>query len=124
MAPSWPSGWPVLRATLGEPGRSSGRSLRALSARLAQRAIGLVLAGGGARSFAHIGVLDELERAGIVIDRVAGTSAGAVIAALYATGRTAEQTDAVVYEEFVRHNPGRRPHPPPVRADSRRAGRN
>ena len=40
-----------------------------------------------------------------MIDRVAGTSAGAVIAALYATGRNAEQTDAVVYEEFVRHNP-------------------
>jgi NTE family protein len=52
-------------------------ALRALSARLAQRAIGLVLAGGGARSFAHIGVIEEFERAGIVIDRVAGTSAGA-----------------------------------------------
>ena len=80
-------------------------SLRALSARLSQRAVGLVLAGGGARSLAQIGVLEELERAGVVIDRLAGTSAGAVIAGLYAAGRTAEQTDAAVYEEFVRRNP-------------------
>jgi NTE family protein len=79
--------------------------LRPLAARLAQRAIGLVLAGGGARSFAHIGVLEELERAGILIDRVAGASAGAVAAALYAAGHDAAATDAVLYEEFVRRNP-------------------
>jgi EmrB/QacA subfamily drug resistance transporter len=80
-------------------------ALRALSARLAQRAIGLVLAGGGARSLAHIGVLEELERAGVVVDRIAGTSAGAVVAALFASGLSAEQTDAVMYEEFIRRNP-------------------
>lgn len=79
--------------------------LRPLIARLAQRAIGLVLAGGGARSLAHLGVLDELERAGVLIDRVAGTSAGAVVGALLATGRTAAEVDAVLYEEFVRRNP-------------------
>jgi NTE family protein len=79
--------------------------LRALSARLAQQAVGLVLAGGGARSFAQLGVLDELERAGVVIDRVAGTSAGAVIGGLFALGKSAAEVDAVIYEEFVRHNP-------------------
>jgi NTE family protein len=89
--------------TAGAPTLDAG--LRALSARLAQRAIGLVLAGGGARSFAHIGVIEELERAGVVIDRVAGTSAGAVVAALFAAGLTAEQTDAVIYDEFIRRNP-------------------
>jgi EmrB/QacA subfamily drug resistance transporter len=82
-----------------------GAGLRALCARLAQRAVGLVLAGGGARSFAHLGVLDELDRAGVLIDRVAGTSAGAVVGALFATGMTAAEVDAAVYEEFVRRNP-------------------
>jgi predicted acylesterase/phospholipase RssA len=79
--------------------------LRGLSARLAQRSVGLVLAGGGARSFAQLGVLDELERAGVIIDRVAGTSAGAVVGALFAMGKSAAEVDAVIYEEFVRHNP-------------------
>ncbi|TAM85718.1 MAG: DHA2 family efflux MFS transporter permease subunit [Jatrophihabitans sp.] len=80
-------------------------ALRGLSARLAQRAIGLVLAGGGARSLAHLGVIEELERAGILVDRVAGTSAGAVVAAFLAEGLSADEIDAVVYEEFVRRNP-------------------
>ena len=59
--------------------------LRALADRLA-RSLGLVLAGGGARAFSHIGVLRELEDAGLHVDRVAGSSIGAVIAALHATG--------------------------------------
>jgi NTE family protein len=50
-------------------------------------------------------VLDELERAGVIVDRIAGTSAGAVVGGLYAMGRTAAEVDAVLYEEFVRHNP-------------------
>lgn len=87
------------------PGTDWDTGLRGLSARLAQRAIGLVLAGGGARSLAHIGVLEEFERAGVVIDRVAGASAGAVIAALFATGLSATRIDAVLYEEFIRRNP-------------------
>ena len=66
---------------------------------------GLVLAGGGARSLAHLGVLQVLEQSGIVIDRVAGTSMGAFIASLYATGATASEVDAVVFDEFVRRNP-------------------
>ena len=50
------------------------------------RAVGLVLGGGGARGFAHIGVIRALEEAGIPIDRVGGTSMGAVMGALYARG--------------------------------------
>jgi NTE family protein/lysophospholipid hydrolase len=49
-------------------------------------AVGLVLGGGGARGFAHIGVIRALEEAGIPIDRIGGTSMGAVIAALHARG--------------------------------------
>lgn len=48
--------------------------------------IGLALGGGAARGFAHIGVIKVLEAQGIVPDYVAGTSAGAVVGALYAGG--------------------------------------
>ncbi|MFL6293248.1 MAG: patatin-like phospholipase family protein [Thermoanaerobaculia bacterium] len=50
------------------------------------KAVGLVLGGGGARGFAHIGVIRALEEAGVPIDRVGGTSMGALIGALYARG--------------------------------------
>ncbi len=50
--------------------------------------IGLALGGGAARGFAHIGVIQVLEEAGIKVDLVAGTSAGSLVAALYAAGRT------------------------------------
>lgn len=47
---------------------------------------GLVLSGGGARGFAHIGVLEALNEAGIFPDVIAGTSAGALVGVLYADG--------------------------------------
>lgn len=46
--------------------------------------VGLALGGGAARGIAHIGVLEVLEREGIPIDMIAGTSAGALIGAMYA----------------------------------------
>ncbi len=49
---------------------------------------GLVLSGGGARGFAHLGVIQALNEAGIVPDVITGTSAGAIIGALYADGYT------------------------------------
>ena len=79
--------------------------LRPLAARIAGRSIGLVLGGGAARSFAHLGVLEELESAGLMIDRYAGTSMGAIIAALAATGMDAAAVDANIYEYFIRSNP-------------------
>jgi len=53
--------------------------------------VGLVLSGGGARGFAHIGVLRVLEREGARFDVIAGTSMGAIIGALYAAGRRADE---------------------------------
>jgi NTE family protein len=50
--------------------------------------IGLALGGGAARGFAHIGVIKALEARNVRVDLVAGTSAGSVIAALYASGMT------------------------------------
>ena len=57
--------------------------------------IGLVLSGGGAKGFAHIGVLKVLEEAGIKIDYIGGTSMGAVIGGLYASGYNASQIDSI-----------------------------
>ena len=58
--------------------------------------VGLVLGGGGARGAAHIGVLKELERMHIPIDAIAGTSMGAIVGGLYATGMSAEQLETLV----------------------------
>jgi len=55
--------------------------------------IGLALGGGGARGFAHVGVLRVLERMNIPIDSIAGTSMGAAVAGLYASGMTADDID-------------------------------
>ncbi|WP_041190992.1 patatin-like phospholipase family protein, partial [Burkholderia pseudomallei] len=53
-------------------------------------AIGLVLSGGGARGYAHLGVLKVLEANRIPVDCIAATSMGAVVGGLYATGMTAQ----------------------------------
>ncbi|WP_345593807.1 patatin-like phospholipase family protein [Verticiella sediminum] len=53
--------------------------------------VGLALGGGGLRGYAHIGVLQAFEEAGIDVEVIAGTSAGAVIGAAYASGRTVEE---------------------------------
>lgn len=58
--------------------------------------IGLVLSGGGAKGFAHVGVLKVLEQAGIKIDFIGGTSMGAVVGGLYASGYNAAQLDSIV----------------------------
>jgi NTE family protein len=52
-----------------------------------KKKIGLALSGGAARGFAHIGVMDVLQKEGIPIDMIAGTSAGAVMGAVYAAGQ-------------------------------------
>ncbi len=57
--------------------------------------IGLVLSGGGAKGFAHIGVLKVLEQAGVKIDYIGGTSMGAVVGGLYASGYNAHQIDSI-----------------------------
>ncbi|MEW8298095.1 MAG: patatin-like phospholipase family protein [Candidatus Thiodiazotropha sp.] len=60
--------------------------------------IGLVLSGGGARGAAHVGVLRVLEELRIPIDFIAGTSMGAIVGGLYASGMTAEGLGEVVGE--------------------------
>lgn len=82
-----PAGWPA--------------ALRPLAARLAGRSVALVLGGGGARGLAHLGVLHALEDAGVVVDRIAGTSSGAIVAAAYALLGSADAADELVFEELV-----------------------
>src|SRR5271169_744534 len=72
----------------------------------------LVLSGGGARGMAHIGVLKVLEDLRIPIDCIAGTSMGAIVGGLYASGMTARQIDATMrsldWQEAFRDAPPRR----------------
>lgn len=60
--------------------------------------VGLVLSGGGAKGFAHIGVLKVLEKAGVKIDYIGGTSMGAVVGGLYASGYNAAQIDSIFHK--------------------------
>lgn len=61
-----------------------------------QPKIGLVLAGGGAKGFAHVGVLNVLEEAGVKIDLIVGTSMGAIVGGLYAMGLSARELEELV----------------------------
>ena len=64
---------------------------------------GIVLSGGGASGIAHIGFLKALEKAGIPIDYIGGTSIGAYIAGLYASGYSPNEIESMIKsEEFIR----------------------
>ena len=88
QAPTGTSEW--LRLTGADRQTHVRRERMADFERLARivsgRAVGLVLGGGGARGFAHIGVIRAIEEAGIPIDMIGGTSMGAIISAQYAIG--------------------------------------
>ena len=57
--------------------------------------VALALGGGAARGFAHIGVIEVLEENGIHADIVTGTSAGSLVAAMYASGRTGKELETI-----------------------------
>src|SRR5262249_54712425 len=94
-----PAGSHVVRET------QLGADIARMARRLSGTSVGIVLSGGGARAFSHIGVLDELTAAGVTIDRVAGVSMGAVIGALFAMGREADDIEAICFDEWVRRRP-------------------
>uniref|UniRef100_A0A8C5QMH3 lysophospholipase n=1 Tax=Leptobrachium leishanense TaxID=445787 RepID=A0A8C5QMH3_9ANUR len=64
-----------------------------LARTLTGNSIALVLGGGGARGFAHVGMIKALEEAGIPIDMVGGTSIGALVGGIYAEHRNSKQTN-------------------------------
>ena len=65
----------------------------------AQQKVGLVLSGGGAAGVAHVGVLKALEERHIPIDFIVGTSAGALVASMYASGYSPSEIEAYVLSE-------------------------
>src|ERR1035437_2544833 len=101
-----------LAATLAAGCLSVSGVARAADVPLTRPRICLVLSGGGARGMAHIGVLKVLEDLKIPIDCIAGTSMGAVVGGLYASGMTAHQIDATMrsvdWQEAFRDAPPRR----------------
>jgi NTE family protein len=84
----------------------------AAEAAVARPKVCLVLSGGGARGMAHIGVLKVLERLEIPIDCIAGTSMGAIVGGLYASGMTPDAIESLMrsvdWQEAFRDAPPRR----------------
>lgn len=70
-----------------------------LTVRASAQKVGVVLSGGGATAAAHVGFLKALEEEEIPIDYITGTSMGALIGALYATGYSANEIDSIVQSE-------------------------
>lgn len=74
--------------------------------------IGLALSGGGARGGAHVGVLKALEELGVEVDYIAGTSMGAIIGGLYASGYSASEIEEILigtdWKKAMTDRPARR----------------
>ena len=60
--------------------------------------VGVVLSGGGAKGYAHVGALKKIEEAGIKIDYIGGTSMGAIIGGLYAAGYTPDELEKIMHQ--------------------------
>ncbi len=77
----------------------------------ARPTVGLVLSGGGARGAAHVGVIKVLDELQIPVDFVAGTSMGAIVGGLYASGMTADEltqfVDTVDWSKLLKDRPPR-----------------
>lgn len=72
-----------------------------------RQTVGLVLSGGGAKGIAHVGIIKALEENGIPIDYVCGTSMGAIIGGLYASGYTTdEMMELLLSKEFMEASTG------------------
>ena len=82
------------------------RDMARLARLISRTAVGLVLAGGGARGFAHLGVLRALHEHGIEVDCVGGTSIGAVMAMLAASDQSPDAVTAVARSAFSRNPTG------------------
>lgn len=79
--------------------------IKRLARFIAGRAVNIVLAGGGARGFAHVGVLRALKEANVPFDYVAGTSVGGIVAAGLAMEWDVDEISARMHKVFVETNP-------------------
>jgi NTE family protein len=88
-----------------ETARDAEETVGRMIRRVTGRSVGVVLSGGGARGFCHLGVLAAFRAAGIPIDRVGGCSIGAIIAALFASDHSDEESVEICRRFFVSSNP-------------------
>ena len=85
----------------GLQAKFSSSSVTRLNRTLNEQRIGLALGGGGARGIAHIGVLEVLKRENVVFDSIAGTSAGAIVAAAYGAGFSPSEVGDFFRKEMI-----------------------
>jgi NTE family protein len=102
VAPADGGGWSITpgygsRAADVVRGRTPAEALDRVARRLAGGTVGLALGAGGAYGFAHVGLVQVLERAGIPVDYVAGTSMGAIIGACVAAGVDGDRMQAFAH---------------------------
>ena len=90
------------------------RDIERVARLITGRGVALVLSGGGARGYAHIGVIRALEERGVPIDVIGGTSMGAIMAAQYAKGLTPDEMIEQCRRTFVAWSPHRSPTLPLV----------
>ena len=120
---AWPSG---AAAWLGAGGVSAHHHVRAdrdddvrrLARAIAGRSVGVVLSGGGARGFAHIGVLRAIQESGLPVDVIGGTSMGAIIAAQWAAGNDCDRMVELNRRHYVAEERGSSDRTVPVAAFS------
>ena len=83
---------------LREPMQPYSIVVRRIAREMGNCLVGLVLGAGGARGLAHIGVLRILQREGITVDVMAGSSMGALIAGLWATGKSVDELEKIALQ--------------------------
>ncbi|GAK59964.1 patatin-like phospholipase domain containing 7-like [Candidatus Vecturithrix granuli] len=93
---------PTAMALVSSPKRSPQitQDVSRIARRLGNVSVGLVLGGGGARAFAHLGILKVLREEKIPIDIIAGTSMGAFIGALHIMGKSVDEILDISYEHW------------------------
>jgi NTE family protein len=105
VVPGTTTPWLNLRPGLPHHHVRSTPDIARIARLLTGRGLGVVLSGGGARGFAHVGVLRAIREAGIAIDAIGGTSIGAIIAAGAALEWDTEELTLRVRRSFVDTNP-------------------
>ncbi len=97
--------WLTLKPALSHHHVRGPRDVARLARSITGQSLGVVLSGGGARGFAHLGVLRAIREAGIDVDAIGGTSIGAVIAAGFASEWDDRELIERVRRSFVETNP-------------------
>lgn len=95
----------IKAARLFQVRRDNAADIARMARVLTGQSVGLVLSGGGARAYAHVGAIQALREAGVPIDFVGGSSMGAMIAAGVALGWDQHEMDMRMREAFVRSSP-------------------